>query len=97
MLEKWNRKHALAAYVPSERDPTSNRYRYGHVVALGQETNFGLFLRAISAGLVYYDPGIKLENASTPTPTIKRRSQFRIRPANLGGLYQAMELVDLLS
>lgn len=97
MLEKWNRKHALAAYVPSERDAATNRYRYGHVVALGQETNFGLFLSAVAQGLVYYDPGIKLENASSRQPKTKRRSQFRIRPSNLGGLYRLVEIADMKS
>lgn len=49
------------------------------------------------AGRVYYDPGIKLENASSARPRVKRRSQFRVKSSDLPALYQSMETVDLLS
>lgn len=54
------------------------------------------FLKAMARGQIYYDPGIKLENASSSNPKIKRRSQFRIKPVDIQGLYETMEMVDLL-
>jgi len=45
---------------------------------------------------VYYDPGIKLENASQPNKKIKKRSQFRISPRNLPSLYEIFESINLL-
>ena len=58
-------------------------------------TNILLLLKAVSEGNVYYDPGIKLENAST-NPTTKRRSQFRIKSSELSNLYDRKELLDVL-
>ena len=95
LLEKWNRKHSQAVYVPSVKQNTGNiQYHYGHVVALGMGTDFGKFLQAMAAKSVYYDPGIKVENMSTK-PKPKKRSQFRIRPSLIPELYDEMELVDL--
>jgi hypothetical protein len=45
----------------------------------------------IPDGKVYYDPGIKLERASTARPSIKRRAQFRIKSAEVGALYARVE------
>jgi hypothetical protein len=97
LLEKWNRKHAQAAYIPSNSrvEEGARQYRYGHHVALGVETDFPRFLSALAAGTIYYDPGIKVEKASTDQPKSKRRSQFRIRPADLASLYQSFEIVGL--
>ena len=97
LLEKWNRKHAQAAYIPSanRQDGNIRQYRYGHVIALGTGTDFGKFLQAMALRSIYYDPGIKVEQASSDKPKSKRRSQFRIKPANLHSLYHHMEIVDL--
>ena len=92
LLTHWNRKHDKAAYVPSlcqRGDPI--QYRYGDRVRLGVGTDFDRFLSAISGGAIWYDPGIKLEGASTARPRLKRRSQFRIRSANLDRLYAKFE------
>lgn len=95
LLEKWNRKHAQAVYVPSQKQKTEGiQYHYGQVVALGVGTDFGKFLKALAAKSVYYDPGIKVENISTK-PKPKKRSQFRIKPVLIPELYDEMELVDL--
>jgi len=84
MMKHWNRKHAQAAYVPSMcRTVPTQQYIYGSQIDLGVGTDFLLFLKAVADGIVYYDPGIKLEGVSTPKPTTKRRSQFRIKPAHL--------------
>jgi hypothetical protein len=62
---------------------------------LFEGTSIIQLLKAVSAGHVYYDPGIKLENADT-RPVTKRRSQFRIKSASLENLYDRQEIVDVL-
>ena len=57
---------------------------------LGEDTDFLRFLKAMADRKVYYDPGIKLEGASTVIPRVKRRSQFRIKSA-ISMLYARME------
>jgi MvaI/BcnI restriction endonuclease family len=96
LLAHWNRKHARAAYVPSiVRETPMRQYRYGGRVRLGIGTDFLLFLKAVALGAVYYDPGIKMEQASTPRPRIKRRSQFRIKSARIPLLYRDVEELNL--
>lgn len=96
MTKLWNRKHAQAVYVPAERTDTPTlQYRYGSTVQLGEGTDFLKLIRAISLGHVYYDPGIKLEDASTSKPRTKRRSQFRIKAGNLHSLYTTFQSVGL--
>ena len=51
----------------------------------------------MSDGTVYYDPGIKLELASSPNPRSKRRSQFRMSHKQIRDLYEAVEIVDVVS
>lgn len=98
LLGHWKRKHALAAYVPHLTDSSGaiRRYYYGNRVQLAQGTDFNKFLRAVAAGSVYYDPGIKVEDVSG-VPRAKKRNQFRIRPASLPALYDLMEMVDTLA
>jgi len=92
LLKHWNRKHAQAVYVPSVRsDSPVRRYQYGHTVRIAAETNFQLLLSAIATGAMYYDPGIKLEQANTSSPQTKRRNQFRVKAASLAALYQRAE------
>lgn len=95
MLLHWNRKHNQACYVPSLSMVNDGRnYKYGNNIILGTGTDFQLFLKEMSNGHIYYDPGIKLENMSTK-PTIKKRSQFRIKSENLVNLYSVNEIVDI--
>jgi hypothetical protein len=56
-------------------------------VFTGIGTDFPLLLAAFSRGVAFYDPGIKLVNASTK-PELKRRSQFRIAVKDLAALYE---------
>jgi hypothetical protein len=91
LIEHWNHKHARAAYVPSQKRGPPPQYRYAPACFLGTGTDFGRFLKAMSVGQVYYDPGIKLESASTPHPVVKRRSQFRIAFPDLRVLYHRFE------
>jgi hypothetical protein len=95
LLRHWSRKHAKAVYVPSmcHKEPRLS-YRFADIVRLGEGTDFVRFLRAVHAGVVFYDPGIKLECAST-TPKVKRRSQFRILSGNLPCLYDKMTVISL--
>jgi hypothetical protein len=51
-------------------------------------------LAALAGGAVYYDPGIKLEHASTK-PEVKRRSQFRVASKNISALYESVEVVEV--
>lgn len=95
MMAHWNRKHAQAAYVPSLFQTPPPEYAYGPEVLLCEETDFLMFLRAFAAGQVYYDPAVKLENASSTTPEIKRRNQFRVAHNDLTRLYRRFELVQL--
>lgn len=97
LLKHWNRKHNQACYVPSLSKSSDGRnYRYGNKIILGTGTDFLLFLKEMSNGNIYYDPGIKLENISSK-PLIKKRSQFRIKSANLINLYKLNEVVNILN
>ena len=97
MMTHWNRKHAKAVYVPSiRRDEPIRQYCYGNIIQLGEGTDFHRLLKAISDGAVYYDPAIKLENASSLKPMLKRRSQFRMKLTDLAALYYQYEKINLL-
>lgn len=95
VLEHWKRKHAQAAYVPSLFRAPPPQYRYGARIQLCEETDLNLFLDAISKGVVYYDPAVKLEGDGTPSIAIKRRSQFRIRHDQLGKMYHRSEAIEI--
>ncbi len=95
LLTHWARKHAHAVYVPSmRRKEPSWQYSYGSRIRLAQHTDALRLLIALAAGLVYYDPGIKMEHAST-RPEIKRRSQFRVASKNISALYATVDMVDV--
>ncbi len=95
LISHWNRKHGEVAFVPSlkERDPL--RFRFAPTVFLGYGTDFGKFMSALAVGQVFYDPGIKLEDASTGRPMVHKRSQFRCGLNHLTGLYSRFETVLL--
>lgn len=98
LISHWTRKHRRAVYVPSEsRKEPVRQYRYGSIVLLGSDTDFFRFLKALAAGAVFYDPGIKLEGAGTPAERPKRRSQFRIKWDDLPRLYAETEVVDVVA
>jgi len=89
LMEKWNKKHAQAAYVPySSRGETVREYSYESPVLLGEGTDFSLFLSAMSSGLIYFDPGTKVTITSDGKKTVKPRSQFRLGVKNLSSLYK---------
>jgi hypothetical protein len=95
LLAHWSKKHSKAVYVPSmKRTEPKWQYCYGPRVRLGEGTDSLKLLSALACGFVYYDPGIKLENASTK-PAVKRRSQFRIASKNIAALYETMDTVTV--
>lgn len=95
LLEHWSRKHSKAAYVPSIcRKEPSRQYKYGDKVRLAEGTDSLKLLGALATGAAYYDPGIKLENAST-SPRTKRRSQFRIASKNIADLYDNVRIEEV--
>ena len=55
--------------------------------------HYATLLKAVAEGTVYYDPGIKLEAASSSAPTHKLRSQIRINSAGLPVLYRTTRVV----
>lgn len=90
LIAHWSRKHANAAYVPYERhDEPEIEYRYLSPALLGVGTDFILYLQAMYAGKVVYDPAPKLTDASTSHSRVKARSQFRISVKQLQVLYEA--------
>lgn len=95
MLEHWARKHSRAVYVPAQcRKNPKRQYAYGDRVRLAERTDALKLLHALSTGLVFYDPGIKVEHVST-NPAIKRRSQFRVSSRDISSLYDSVELQAL--
>ena len=85
----WNKKHAQAAYVPYESEKVAApAYRYFSPALLGEGTDFNRYLAAMCAGLIIFDPGSKVMNASSPKSTVKARSQFRMSVQHLAELYQ---------
>ncbi len=95
LMDHWKEKHAHAAFVPVQQTLEPYRqYRYGRNILLGEGAEFKLLLNSFHEGKVYYDPGIKLEGASTPKPKWKKRSQFRVRSDNLVSLYAHSRIVD---
>ena len=66
----------------------------GNNIILGTGTDFQLFLGQMANGNIYYDPGIKMENASTK-PKIKKQSQFRIKSKNLPNLYKINKVLNI--
>ena len=88
LLTHWNLKHAQAAYVPYEKNKVDDlAYRYFSPASLGEGTDFLRYLSAMNAGSVIYDPGVKVENASSAKPSVQHRNQFRIPVRGLSGLY----------
>ena len=96
ILEHWSHKHTKAVYVPSQcRIEPHRQYCYGNKVRLAQITDSLRLLAAFAKGGVYYDPGIKVENASIGTPKTKKRSQFRVASRDISTLYEMVETVQV--
>lgn len=97
LMKHWNEKHAHAAYVPSIFRGPPPEYAYGAQILLCEKTDFILFLKAFSAGVIVYDPAIKMEEASSAKPDFKKRNQFRVKHGHLTDLYSTHETVSVAS
>lgn len=98
IMDHWKRKHSQCVYIPCimrQAQTGGREYHYGNNIELGIGTDFEMFLSAMLAGQVYYDPGLKLEKASDPTSSPKRRSQFRVNHKYLKQLYKNLDFVDV--
>lgn len=91
----WNKKHAQAAYVSYESEKVlAPAYRYLSPALLGEGTDFNRYLGALASGLIIFDPGSKIMNASSDKSTVKARSQFRTSVRHLAALYEKFEATD---
>lgn len=98
LLDHWKSKHAKAAFIPSQiLRADAPMYRFGSRVLLGTGAEFGRLLKSLASGSVYYDPGIKLEQPTEGRQISKKRSQFRVRSADLEGLYEQFVELDVIS
>ena len=95
LMISWNKKHAQAAYIPYKSEKvTEPAYQYSSPVLLGEGTDFNRYLTSLNSGLIIFDPGSKVMNASTAKSSVKARSQFRIPLKQLANLYQKFEPVE---
>ena len=78
-------------YQSNKQTPPT--YLYSSPTLLGEGTSFNLYLWALINGLVIFDPGTKVMNASTEKSSTKSRSQFRMSVKQLPHLYQKFEAV----
>ncbi|HFF5967349.1 TPA: MvaI/BcnI family restriction endonuclease [Stenotrophomonas maltophilia] len=98
LLDHWKSKHAKAAFIPSQMLRSDiPMYRFGSRVLLGTGADFGRLLKSLADGNVYYDPGVKLEQPPEGRSTSKKRSQFRVRSADLEWLYERFVEIDVNS
>lgn len=97
LADCWNKKHASAAYIPCDRREVSDGYEYlyGKQMFLGEGTDVWRLLRAIHAGVVFYDPA----DSVYADGKAKVRSQWRVNAASLlpamKRLYTSASVVNL--
>jgi hypothetical protein len=103
LAEKWGRKHAGAMFVSAnkfklEPGPFATHYSFGPDVHCGQGTSAILLLEAIGLGVVYLDPGDRVNAAGEE----KKRTQWRISKgrgvsfsATLAPLYDQMQTYQI--
>ncbi len=103
LIEHWNRKHALAAFVRSENRDVDisgeqvREYQYGNRVELGVGTDFRRFLSAIAHGKVAFDPGLNIKLGMSGRWRAHGRFPFRVSSSDLPLLYTDFETVDACS
>ena len=96
IMEHWSKKHSKVVYVPSQcKKVPERKYQYGSKVRLAEGTDPLKLFQAMAQGFVYYDPAIKIEGVSSPKPTHKKRSQFRVASKNIDTLYGSVETVEV--
>lgn len=98
LLDHWKSKHARAAFIPSQLlRGEIPKYKFGNRILLGTGAEFGRLLASLANGNVYYDPGIKLVQPAAGRSAAKKRSQFRVKSADLEGLYERFVEVDVIA
>ena len=70
----------------------SSRTQAGTAAATG--TSFERFVKAVSIGDVFYDPGANLKQVDGRTK-VKPRNQFRVVSRNITTLYEDVEVIDV--
>jgi len=97
LMNHWQNKHARTVFVKSKVRKTSTgpEYAYGPLLEFGEGANFTNLLRSYHQQFVYYDPGLKIENASQPKPKSKARHPMRVSHKNIPSLYERFEMTDL--
>lgn len=84
LANAWNEKHASALYIAAARADAASSdgipmYRYGPDWLIGEGTSVFMLLRAIAAGVVYYDPA----DTIYADGRAKVRSQWRVNTSEL--------------
>ena len=79
LAERWAKKHAGAFYIPSHKYHQDqikfpSHYSFGPEVLCGIGTNVVLFLKALNEGIVFLDPGDRVDFNGEE----KKRTQWRI-------------------
>jgi hypothetical protein len=103
LAEKWGKKHAGAMYVKAhkylqEPGPLASHYSFGPQVYCGRGTSALLFLKAIGLGVVYLDPGDRVNEQGEE----KKRTQWRVSKgrgtnfdSTLAPLYDEMQIFEI--
>jgi hypothetical protein len=99
LASSWTEKHASAIYVSVKKrgvsgaEKTEREYSFGPTALVGQGTDVWKLLKAIQAGIVYYDPADAIYADGKP----KNRPQWRMRTSGLEGsmrsLYNHVEVM----
>jgi hypothetical protein len=95
LLKAWNKKHAAAAYVSTEKNLELNRYRFGRRVWIGEGTNIGKLLEAICRRHVVYDPGHKIRENGVQKVRPQWRLIWRRDLEGFRSLYNRAEMIEL--
>ncbi len=95
LMFDWNRKHSRVVFVPSSSAVFAGRkYNFLQNVAIAEQSDFLLFLKALSDGKVNFDPGTNVVYTRGRAKA-HSRSQFRIKPEDLNSLYRTFNCVSI--
>ena len=98
LADGWNAKHAFAVYVRAEKresaETAKDEYRYLAPFLMCEGTDVWRLLRAITDGVVYYDPA----HSIYADDTAKQRPQWRVSTVGFGDtlarLYRSVRAVS---
>ena len=98
MANSWNAKHASAMYVPAEARTVASglaEYSFGNGVLVGEGTDVFRLLRAIHAGLVWYDPADSIYADGKPKVRPQWRTGSRLLQQTMSRLYSNVRLISI--